>query len=71
MTLPATPTPRSDTFLTYDALTRLLFDYADAHPCGAIAHRASPGAFGPTMICKPPRAVKNCRSLITSYLDPP
>jgi murein tripeptide amidase MpaA len=32
MTLPATPTPRFDTFLKYDALTRLLFDYADAHP---------------------------------------
>ncbi len=32
MTLPATPAPRFDTFLRYDALTRLLFDYADAHP---------------------------------------
>ena len=32
MTLPATPTPRFDTFHKYDALTRLLFDYADAHP---------------------------------------
>lgn len=32
MTLPATPTPRFDTFYKYDALTRLLFDYADAHP---------------------------------------
>ena len=32
MTLPATPTPRFDTFYRYDALTRLLFDYADAHP---------------------------------------
>jgi len=32
MTLPATPTPSFDVFLKYDALTRLLFDYADAHP---------------------------------------
>ena len=32
MTQPATPTPRFDTFLKYEALTRLLFDYADAHP---------------------------------------
>ena len=32
MTAPATPTPRFDTFYRYDALTRLLFDYADAHP---------------------------------------
>ena len=32
MTQPATPTPRFDTFYKYDALTRLLFDYADAHP---------------------------------------
>jgi murein tripeptide amidase MpaA len=32
MTVPATPTPRFDTFYRYDALTRLLFDYADAHP---------------------------------------
>ncbi|HUG24439.1 M14 family metallopeptidase [Piscinibacter sp.] len=32
MTLPSTPTPRFDTFYKYDALTRLLFDYADAHP---------------------------------------
>jgi murein tripeptide amidase MpaA len=32
MTLPATPTPRFDTFYKHDALTRLLFDYADAHP---------------------------------------
>lgn len=32
MTLPATPTPRFDTFYKYDALSRLLFDYADAHP---------------------------------------
>ncbi len=28
----STPTPRFDTFYRYDALTRLLFDYADAHP---------------------------------------
>ncbi len=32
MTAPATPTPRFDTFYRHDALTRLLFDYADAHP---------------------------------------
>jgi len=32
MTTPATPTPRFDTFYRYEALTRLLFDYADAHP---------------------------------------
>ena len=32
MTQPATPTPRFDTFYRHDALTRLLFDYADAHP---------------------------------------
>jgi murein tripeptide amidase MpaA len=32
MTQPATPSPRFDTFYKYDALTRLLFDYADAHP---------------------------------------
>jgi murein tripeptide amidase MpaA len=32
MILAATPTPRFDTFYKYDALTRLLFDYADAHP---------------------------------------
>ncbi|HKX41672.1 MAG TPA: M14 family metallopeptidase [Burkholderiaceae bacterium] len=32
MTAPATPTPRFDTFYRYDELTRLLFDYADAHP---------------------------------------
>ena len=32
MTLPATPIPSFDVFLKYDALTRLLFDYADAHP---------------------------------------
>ena len=32
MTLPATPTPRFDTFYKHDALTRLLLDYADAHP---------------------------------------
>ena len=32
MTLPATPTPQFDTFYKHDALTRLLFDYADAHP---------------------------------------
>jgi murein tripeptide amidase MpaA len=29
---PATPTPRFDQFYRHDALTRLLFDYADAHP---------------------------------------
>lgn len=28
----ATPTPRFDTFYRYDELTRLLFDYAEAHP---------------------------------------
>ena len=32
MTTPATPQPRFDTFYRHDALTRLLFDYADAHP---------------------------------------
>jgi murein tripeptide amidase MpaA len=32
MTRPAIPTPRFDTFLRHDALTRLLFDYADACP---------------------------------------
>ena len=32
MTQPATPTPRFDTFYRHDALSRLLFDYADAHP---------------------------------------
>ena len=32
MKLPATPAPRFDTFYRHDALTRLLFDYADAHP---------------------------------------
>src|SRR6185369_15603220 len=32
MTLPATPTPRFDTFYKHDAMTRLLFDYADAQP---------------------------------------
>ncbi|HEV7915513.1 MAG TPA: M14 family metallopeptidase, partial [Albitalea sp.] len=32
MTLAATPTPSFDTFYRYDALSRLLFDYADAHP---------------------------------------
>jgi murein tripeptide amidase MpaA len=32
MTLPATPTPRFDTFYKYDALTRLLFDYAESNP---------------------------------------
>lgn len=32
MTLPKPPTPRFDTFYKYDALTRLLFDYADAYP---------------------------------------
>ncbi|TMH13736.1 MAG: carboxypeptidase [Betaproteobacteria bacterium] len=30
--MPATPTPRFDTFYKHDALTRLLLDYADAHP---------------------------------------
>jgi murein tripeptide amidase MpaA len=29
---PPTPTPRFDQFYRHDALTRLLFDYADAHP---------------------------------------
>lgn len=32
MTRPATPTPRFDTFYRHDALTRLLADYAEAHP---------------------------------------
>jgi len=32
MTTPATPNPRFDTFYRYEALTRLLFDYAQAHP---------------------------------------
>lgn len=32
MTRPAAPTPSFDTFLRHDALTRLLFDYADAFP---------------------------------------
>ena len=32
MTAPATPKPRFDQFLRHDALSRLLFDYADAHP---------------------------------------
>src|SRR6478736_963687 len=32
MTLPAAPSPRFDTFYRYDALTRLLYDYADAFP---------------------------------------
>ena len=32
MTQPKPPTPRFDTFYKYDALTRLLFDYADAYP---------------------------------------
>jgi murein tripeptide amidase MpaA len=32
MTTPATPVPRFDTFYRHDELTRLLFDYADAHP---------------------------------------
>ena len=32
MTTPATPTPRFDTFYRYEALTRLLADYAAAHP---------------------------------------
>ncbi|HET7792992.1 MAG TPA: M14 family metallopeptidase, partial [Rhizobacter sp.] len=32
MTLSKAPTPRFDTFYKYDALTRLLFDYADAYP---------------------------------------
>jgi len=32
MTLPATPTPKFDTFYKHDALTRLLFDYAESNP---------------------------------------
>src|SRR5258705_3958515 len=32
MTPPVTPPPRFDTSYRHDALTRLLFDYADAHP---------------------------------------
>jgi murein tripeptide amidase MpaA len=32
MTLPKPPTIRFDTFYNHDALTRLLFDYADAYP---------------------------------------
>ena len=32
MTPPSAPTPRFDIFYRYDALTRLLFDYADAYP---------------------------------------
>jgi len=32
MTLPKPPTPRFDIFYKHDALTRLLFDYADAYP---------------------------------------
>jgi murein tripeptide amidase MpaA len=32
MTLPQPPAQRFDTFYPYDALTRLLFDYADAYP---------------------------------------
>jgi len=32
MTAPATPTPRFDTFYRYEALTRLLFDYARRTP---------------------------------------
>jgi len=32
MTLASTPTPRFDTFYRHEGLTRLLFDYADAHP---------------------------------------
>ena len=32
MTLPATPIPRFDTFYRHGDLSRLLFDYADAHP---------------------------------------
>ena len=32
MMSPRTPTPRFDTFYKYDALTELLFAYADAHP---------------------------------------
>jgi hypothetical protein len=29
---PTTPNPRFDTFYRHDALTRLLHDYAEAHP---------------------------------------
>ena len=32
MTFTSPPDPRFDTFYRYDALTRLLFDYADAFP---------------------------------------
>jgi murein tripeptide amidase MpaA len=32
MTAPATPSPRFDVFYRHEALSRLLFDYADAHP---------------------------------------
>jgi murein tripeptide amidase MpaA len=32
MTLASTPKPRFDTFYKHEALSRLLFDYADAHP---------------------------------------
>jgi murein tripeptide amidase MpaA len=32
MTLPTPPAQRFDTFYPYDALTRLLYDYADAYP---------------------------------------
>src|SRR5450432_3263703 len=32
MTPPAPPTPRFDLFYRHDALTRLLFDYAEAFP---------------------------------------
>jgi murein tripeptide amidase MpaA len=32
MTLATTPQPRFDTFYKHEALSRLLFDYADAHP---------------------------------------
>ena len=32
MSPPATPAPRFDTFYRHDALTRLLFDYAEANP---------------------------------------
>ncbi|HEX6703285.1 MAG TPA: M14 family metallopeptidase [Albitalea sp.] len=32
MTRPNTPQPRFDVFYRHDALSRLLFDYADAHP---------------------------------------
>jgi len=41
MTLPKLPTPRFDTFYKHDALTRLLFDYADA--CPALMQVASIG----------------------------